>query len=226
MRPTTATQPVFHLTRRPSTVYSGVDMHLSVDYSASEGLPTPETLSVKVTCTNGSLPDRLKAGDVTIHSKGCPEFVTFKNLIPPSPGLTSQVGKKLLWRLLSHLSIGFQSLEDLNTLKSLLALYNFPDTPDQTTMANEKRIEGIKAIHSKAIERLVSGIVMRGREVTLDVREDHFAGPGDMFLFGSVLDTLFANYASINSFTRFKVKELSGGIETLWPARVGKKRLV
>lgn len=224
--PSNPTNPVYQLSRRPSPVHVGADMYLSINYTQQEGLPSPETLSLQLTCTNGQLPGRLKAGDITVHAKGCPEYVTFQNLIAPTPGLPSPLGKNLLWRLLSHLSIGFQTLENVDTLKSLLELYINPDDADPTTLANQKRIDGIFEMLAAPSDRLVSGIVMRGRELTLKVREDHFSGRGDLFLFGCVLDTCFANYASINSFTALNFKETTGGQHYSWPARMGNRRLI
>jgi type VI secretion system protein ImpG len=225
-RPGGSSQPAYHLTRRPSPVYAGVDTYLSVPYAPQDGIPAQETLSLRLTCTNGSLPGRLKAGDVSIHAKGCPEYVTFKNLIPPTPGSPSPIGKNMLWRLLSHMSIGFQSLENVETLKSLLDLYTSSDQSDQAALANQKRIEGIKAVSSAPTDRLVSGAVMRGREITVSISEDHFSGAGDLFLFGCVLDTFFAHYASINSFTSLVIHETTGGAQIRWPARMGNRQLV
>ena len=90
--PNSSTQPVFHLTRSPSTLSSGTDLSLSVAYPPEEILPSPETLSVRLTCTNGSLPSRLKTGDISIHGKGCPEYVTFINIIPPTPAHPRRLG--------------------------------------------------------------------------------------------------------------------------------------
>jgi type VI secretion system protein ImpG len=132
----------------------------------------------------------------------------------------------MLWRLLSHMSIGFQSLENVETLKSLLDLYTSSDQSDQAALANQKRIEGIKAVSSAPTDRLVSGAVMRGREITVSISEDHFSGAGDLFLFGCVLDTFFAHYASINSFTSLVIHETTGGAQIRWPARMGNRQLV
>jgi type VI secretion system protein ImpG len=72
----------------------------------------------------------------------------------------------------------------------------------------------------------VSGILMRGREVTLRIRSDHFSSRGDLFLFGCMLDVFFANYASINSFTILTIKDTTGGATFTWPARMGTRPLL
>jgi len=225
-RPSTSAKPAFHVSYAPSAVSSGADLFLSVAYPPGTELPVPETLSVKLTCTNGSLPGRLRTGDISIHGKGCPEYVTFMNIIPPTPGAPPPIGKNLLWRLVSHLAAGFQSLEKEEVLKSMLELYVHPEARDVAALANQKRISGIQKVSANSADRLVSGMVMRGRNITLEVNEDHFASRGDAFLFGCVLETFFGNYGSINSFTSLTMKDIQGGSRYSWPPRTGHRPLI
>ena len=67
---------------------------------------------------------------------------------------------------------------------------------------------------------------MRGRDIRLDVRVDHFAGPGDLYLFGSVLDCFLGLYASINTYTRLSIKEVTKGDIYQWPERLGDRPLI
>jgi type VI secretion system protein ImpG len=133
----------------------------------------------------------------------------------------------LLWRLLSHLSLNYVSLAKAENLRAILQIYIFPETRDRTAViANKKRIAGIEDIETKASNRLVSGIMMRGQEITLKMREDHFASVGDLFLFGSVLNYFFGSYASINTYTRLLVEGVSKGDRYQWSARVGDHPLI
>ena len=61
-------------------------------------------------------------------------------------------------------------------------------------------------------------------EVELD--DSGFAGDGDIHLFGSVLERLFASYVSINSYAQTKVRTLHSKLEFSWPARSGSTILV
>ena len=70
------------------------------------------------------------------------------------------------------------------------------------------------------------GHLLRGREIALSLRRDHFAGPGDLFLFGSVLDRFLGGFASLNSFTRLTIREVLRGEEYPWPARLGHHSLL
>jgi type VI secretion system protein ImpG len=92
--------------------------------------------------------------------------------------------------------------------------------------ANLKRVEGIVDVASSPSDRLVAGSLMRGREIALSARQDHFAGMGDLFVFGSVLDEFFSQYSSMNAFTRLKIKDLISGETLTWPERIGDRPLI
>jgi len=62
---------------------------------------------------------------------------------------------------------------------------------------------------------------MKGREIRIRVRQDHFAGPGDLYLFGCVLDNFFGMYASLNTYTRLVINESMRGGSFQWPTRLG-----
>ena len=189
--------------------------------------PVAETLSIELLCTNGLLPEDIKAGDICLPTGSSPEYVEFKNLRPPTGAVLPPLGSNLLWRLLSHLSLNYASLASAENLRALLGLYNFEDQRDRAAfLANQKRVAGIEDLDSKGSDRLVSGIVMRGRDIRLDVRQDHFASQGDLFLFGSVMDHFLSSYASINTYTRLMIKETREGEVYQWPARLGDHPLI
>jgi type VI secretion system protein ImpG len=128
--------------------------------------------------------------------------------------------------LLSHLSLNYASLTNAEDLQTLLELYVFEESRDRTTiLANKKRIAGIKQIETSATDRLMSGVMTRGREIRMEVSQDHFSGLGDLFLFGCILDHFLGSYASINSFTRFAIKEVLKGELYQWPVRIGDQPL-
>jgi type VI secretion system protein ImpG len=117
-------------------------------------------------------------------------------------------------------------LTEAKNLRALLELYVFEESRDRTgVIANRKRIAGIEKVETRASNRLVSGIMMRGQEIFVKLRQDHFAGPGDLFLFGSVLDYFLGCYASMNSYTQLLVEETLQGDHYRWPVRVGDRLL-
>jgi len=220
-------QPVYYAKLRRSLIQAGFDVFLSFAYPSTAGLPKTETISVQLQCTNGQLSERIQIGDISRPTSSSPEFVEFKNITPPTNNVLPPLGTNLLWRLLSHLSLNYLSLSKAENLRALLELYIFEETRDKTAItANRKRIAGIEGVETKGTQRLIAGIMMRGRNIRMTVRQDHFAGPGDLYLFGSILDHFLGNYASINTYTRLSIQEAIKGDLYQWPARIGAHPLI
>jgi type VI secretion system protein ImpG len=195
--------------------------------SDPNGAPVAETLSIELLCTNGFLPEEIRTGDIAVPTSSTPEQVAFKNLRPPTSNILPPLGTDLLWRLISHLSLNYASLSNTENLQKLLNLYLFKDPrKPEAFLANQKRVAGIQSVDSGGSDRLVSGIMMRGRNLGLEARHDHFASPGDLFLFGSILDHFLGCYASINTFTRLTLREVITGETYQWPARLGDHPLI
>jgi type VI secretion system protein ImpG len=219
--------PVYRVNIRNSPVRPGLDVYMSVAYPPESGPPVSETLSVQLLCTNGLLPEEIRTGDITLPTSSTPEQVTFKNLRPPTSNILPPLGTNLLWRLISHLSLNYASLSNTENLQALLNLYLFRDPrKPEASLANQKRVAGIQSIESRGADRLVSGVMTRGRDIELQARHDHFASQGDLFLFGSILDHFLGSYASINAFTRLTLREVITGETYQWPARLGDHPLI
>lgn len=219
--------PTYHVKIRQSPIHQRFDFYLSVAYPAGEGTPAPETLSMQLLCTNGLLPEGLRIGDICHPTSSTPEFVDFKNIRPPTASILPPLGGNMLWKLISHLCLNYQSLAKADNLRAILELYNFEENRDRSTfLANQKRITGIQKIQTRSTNRLVDRVIMRGREIQLDANQDHFAGEGDLYLFGSILDHYFGSYASLNTFIQLIVKEVLRGEVYQWPARIGDQQLI
>lgn len=222
-----ATGPVYNTSQKKSPSRRVTDSYLSVSYPRKDGPPAPETLSIGLTCTNGVLPDNIQVGDICHPTSSTPEFITFSNITTPTAGTQPPLENNLLWRLLGHLSLNYTSIVDIKNLQTLLGLYLFPDTKDRTALlANQKRINGLQNIRSTHGDRLVNGIMLRGREIHLEARYDHFASHGDLYLFASILNEFLAVYSTFNSFTRFTLKESLRGEIISWPAKIGERPLI
>ena len=220
-------EPTYHVKIRQSPIHQRFDFYLSVAYPSGEGTPAPETLSLQLQCSNGLLPEGLRVGDICHPTSSTPEFVSFQNVRPPTGSILPPLGGNLLWKLISHLCLNYQSLARAENLKAVLGLYNFEETRDRTTfLSNQKRIAGIQAIHTQSVNRLVDRVIMRGREIRLDANQDYFAGEGDLYLFGTILDHFFGSYASLNTFTQLTVREVLKGEVYQWPARIGDQQLI
>lgn len=217
----------YRTSRRPATVGRGSDIFLSVNYPSSE-VPLPETLSLQITCTNSALPESLKLGDINQPTSTSPDRVTFQNIRPVTPALNPPTGEALLWRLISHLSLNFLSVANATNLQTLLSLYVFSERQEKgQETANRRRIEGIQEVKATPETRLIGrGGVLRGQQVRIKCRPDHYAGIGDMYLFGCVLDRFLGDYAGINSYTRVELEDAFSGAVFKWPPRLGQQPLL
>lgn len=219
--------PVYQISLKKSPVRPGADSYLQISYPQGGGLPVTETLSLKLECTNGDLPENLRTGDISQATSSSPEFADFTNIMQPTLGVYPPLGNNLLWRLLAHLNLNHVSLANAENLKALLGIYLFSDTRDRSgLLANRKRIQGIEEIVAKPSNRLVSSLILRGQDIEVRARSDHFAGDGDFYLFGSVLDEFFALYSSINAYTRFSLTDAFKGESYQWTARTGEHPLI
>lgn len=220
-------EPAYHTRLVQSQRHGGYDVQLGLAFPEEMPPADSETLSIALTCSNGTLPENLRIGDISEPLYPLPDHVSGRNITPINPGQTMPLGSGLLHQLTAHLYLNQLSLEKVEHLRTLLELYVFPNQRSGArTTANLKRIAGIEALQVTAGEHLVAGIPMRGREIRIRVRQDHFAGPGDMYLFGCVLDRFLGCYASINSYTRLEFYETLRGGTCQWPMRLGNQPLL
>jgi len=219
--------PFYNVLKQPGISGAGMDIFLSVAYPDESLLAPAETLSIDLLCTNGFLPEQLQAGDLCRPTSNTPELVEFKNISPASPGSLPALGRDLLWRLVSHLNLNYVSIASADNLKALLKLYVFTETRNKKqSIVNLRRIEGIDKINCATSDRLISGLVCRGQDILLQLRQDHFASPGDMYLFGAVLERFLGSYAALNSFTQVTLQESFTGEQFKWPPRIGDRFLL
>jgi len=209
-----------------SPIHGRPEVFMTFNYPGEAPEPVSETLSINLTCTNGRLPEQIQLGDICRQTADSPELLDFRNIIPPTVPIEPLLGGGELWSFLSHLSLNLLSLMDLNGLKELLRLYIFPKGRDRVGItANLKRVEGITDVSASPADSLFRGFLVRGQEITIEARQDHFASTGDLVLFGSVMDRFFSEYSSLNSFTRLRIKETITGETFAWSDKVGGRPL-
>lgn len=218
--------------RRPSARPNddGTEVSLSlVDLSLANVDPDATVLSVKTTCTNRDLPSRLPFGnqDSDFEMEGAAPMRRVVALRKPTAPVRPALGKSVLWRLVSHLSLNYLSLvqDGKDGLKEILRLYDVG-----RTAYSQNVIESILDIRSKPhFARLVSpeGVSFaRGLRIEMEIDEDQFTG-GGAFLFAAVLERFFALSASLNSFTQLSVTtpQRKEGLHE-WEPRSGRRLLI
>lgn len=219
--------PSYRSLLRPHPLHAAPQTVLCLNYPPGQP-PRQEVLSVRLRCTNGSLPESLGRGDICRATGTTPDRVEFHNLQPPAPARSARIDADSMWRLQSHAALNFFSLADATTLRSMLSLYadghTRGDGPEGAALeaANRRRIEGIEQVRCFP-ETMVAGpcSLLRGKRVRVGCRPDHFAGLGDMYLFGCVLEAFLADYAGINSYIRLEIEDLQSSEVTRWPPRTG-----
>lgn len=191
------------------------------------GRANNETISVRLSCFNGSAPQDLAIGDVSIPTHMVPSFVRPTNVTRPTPPRYPVVDGTLQWQLISALSLNYLSLQSVEALRTVLNVFDFNAKVDkQRERVAVMRLEGIEKLHSEPVDRLFKGVPVRGMRSTMHMRESKFANEGEMYLFATVMAEFFALYATINSFHELVVRGQEAGEEYRWTARVGNQPLI
>ena len=198
----------WHGSRRDSTWRTdrGGEMFLSfADIDGRMRAPDTDVISCSLTCFNGELPSRLPFG---VDERGDFELVAggpvrrVRCVVKPTTVIQPPLGKSLLWRLVSALSLNHLSLVEggRDALQELLRLHNAGGNT-----GGERQIQGLVDVRSgPAYARVATehGVAFaRGRRVEIAFDEEQFPG-GGMFLFASVIERFLALSASMNSFTQ------------------------
>jgi type VI secretion system protein ImpG len=222
-------------------VISLVDLSMNVDRNA------PDSIDVRLTCTNRNLPEQLPfrigrealekdgsdRGDLMLLG-GPPEIR--KIILLKKPTRTMRIvgrddkkrpRRDQYWRLISHLSLNYVSLLENNgaPLKQLLRLYDF----EQSSVTG-RHIDGIVRLESKRESAPIFSdegpAFVRGIRVDIEFDEMNFVNE-DVYLFASVLERFLALYTSLNSYTRLCASS-SQRKEILrkWEPRAGQRVLV
>jgi type VI secretion system protein ImpG len=203
-----------------SEVYVSIVNPLTPPYS--EDL---KQLSIQVLCSNRDLPIMMPLGkggsDFTIESGAPCSAVSClgEPTKPHRPLNTDDVSWELI-NLLSLNFLGFSNQEEaLVSLTRLLTLMS-----DQHSKVQTKQIDGVVGFELKPITARLpfDGPICFGRgvEVRLTVDESAFQG-GSAFLLGMVLDRFFAQYVSINAFSKLVLLSTQRDEIYTWPIRIG-----
>ncbi|MSP25209.1 MAG: type VI secretion system baseplate subunit TssF [Myxococcales bacterium] len=218
----------YQLHLKPATIGEGVDLYMSFGTPAdSNALPEFDAVSVEATCTNRNYPAQLKVGDISVAMTTSPAVATFTNIIGVSAPIAPPVGRELQWRVLSHMAMSFRSIAELETLRATIDIYNFHALYDrQVARAHQLRTQAIKKVEVKPTDRLFRGAPIRGVRAEIEMDENGFAGEGEMYLFASVLNELFASYVSLNSFTQLRVRATNSNAVYTWDPKSGNQTLL
>lgn len=230
----------WHTRRRPAAQHDdeGTDVSLRVvDGDLDIAEPAEQSLTVYATCTNRDLPCRLPSGPAGLRfqSEAAQPVRSVRCLRQPTKPMRPPLGKRAYWRLVSHLSLNHLSLTDEQlarpALQEILRLYDFAHHDRNRTRAinNSEMIDGVVGLSARRTACRIGGPrdggFCRGVAIDIEVDEQQYREVGAL-LFGSVLERFFAEYATINSFTKTTLKTKQGDLLKAWPPRSGSTPLV
>ena len=218
----------FRERQKPAVTGTGLDSYITfVNLSEQTIFPETETISMDLTCTNRHLPMMLGVGDICVDTGSSPEFATFRNITPVTPSFAPPLDQGFHWRLISNMSLNYQSLTDPKSIKAILSTYDYKSYFDrQQALASQHRLDAFDGIFSEPENRVHQGLPVRGQKTQIRLRESHFANEGDMFIFASILNELFALNCSINSFHHLQVHGIEQGEMYSWAPRSGMQPLI
>ena len=213
----------YHASIRPSVLGKGVDHHINlINRNTVPENIVSETITLELTCTNRNLPEVLQPGQVCYDTGKSPEFVTFKNITKVTPAISPPFQENLHWRLIANMALQYNSLVSVEALRALIKFYDFHAFNNrQRERANQQLCEGIEKVMTQEVDRLYQGVPVTGVKTTVYLRESKFGaagiqGEGRMFLFASVLNRFFSQYARTNAFQQFEAVGLESGEEYSW----------
>jgi len=211
------------------TGYVGSEVYLSLvdQHEAPFSLDLAQ-LSAETLCTNRDLSLLLSRGgesDFFLTASAPVEAISvLRGPSRPSPAIAE---RDITWQLISHLSINYLTLTDLDesagaaALRELLRMYAV-----LADNAVSNHIGGVARVAISPVTRRLpqTGPLAFGRGVKIALTVDETAFGGfSPYLLASVLEVFFARHVSINTFTETALHSVQRGGIALWSPRIGQR---
>lgn len=186
-----------------------------------------ESISVSLNCTNRDVAARLSSHSIGIDSASIPRgALAASNLLKPTLPLYPLLDSTLYWSELTNLSLNYQSLLNLTSLKQILQLYDLPAIGrQQIARQSQKRLDALVSLQTEHVEYLYKGLPVRGLKTTIAIHQRTFLCEGSLFLFCTVIAKFFALYTSVNMFHELEVINLDNQEIYQWPAQINQQKL-
>jgi len=221
----------------PRSSYIGSEVFVSlVDINEAPYRSDLRQLSVKTLCTNRDLPLQMPIGrgDSDLYLEAGAPVEGIRCVAGPTMPRPSRAYQRDAWQLVSNLSLNYLSIGDAGSeddgvkaaamLRQMLELYS-----EGADKPGGRQIAGISQVRSRPVvrqRRSGSHIeIAHGMQIRLRLDEAAFEGTG-AYLFGSVMEHFFANYASTNSFTETVLETIQREEIERWPVRIGSRHLI
>jgi type VI secretion system protein ImpG len=214
----------------PRTGYVGSECFLTlVDVNEAPYSAELRQVTVEALCTNRDLsllaPTGNAGSDLTLQASAPVESIRF--VVGPTRPTPALAEREITWRLISHLSLNYLTLTDVDpehgaaALRELLGLY-----ARLGAAGAEAQIGALQKLSVKEVNRRVPGrgpiVFGRGVQLGLLVDEIPLAGVSP-WLLGTVLEQFFARHVGLNSFTEFVLRSTQRGQIGHWLPRIGRR---
>lgn len=224
-----AAKEIFYVVgREPSPIDDGIHVRIGLGTPHDvQAIPEEETLSLELTCTNRSLPQALRIGDVCVPTRSTPGSFTFENIGLVTRPHRPPLGDVLHDRLATHLVLHRRSFTEAASLRSLLAIHNVPEASDEPLhRSNRRKIQSIRSTNSSETVRIVRGAPVHGIALAIEVDESAFASLGEAFVFGEVVERALAELTPIHGFLKVTYVMYPSQTRIEWPARIGSRPML
>ncbi|MCK2790579.1 type VI secretion system baseplate subunit TssF, partial [Escherichia coli] len=91
---------------------------------------------------------------------------------------------------------------------------------------SQQKLDAIERLETRPVDRLFTGIPVRGLASTLYLHPEPFVCEGEMYLLGTVLSHFLSLYASVNSFHMLTVVNTESQETWKWTERIGQHPLI
>ena len=119
------------------------------------------------------------------------------NITLPTKVYKTSIDGTILWKLVSVLSLNYQTMTNKQSFLAVLQAYDFTLTEHDNI--SEKLRDAVKDIKSKTVYRITNGIAKKGTLCVIDIDDSLFYCTGEVYRLGLVLAKFFSSFASINS---------------------------
>lgn len=214
--------------RRASTVGRGTEVWLNFVHATDREPGSPiDTISARLTCTDGVLAGAVPIGGIDQVAVGSPAVNAFSNVTAVVPEISPPLGGDTLWRLIAGMARSLRSLNDAASLGRLIAAYDFRAAEDaQAARRLELMLASLGDLDVQPMDTIIDGVPARGRRVLLRAAESGFGGLEGLFLFGAVFDAFLGLYAGLNTCYETIVHATEGNVDLRWPVRGGQVPLL
>lgn len=186
-----------------------------------------EVVSVSLTCTNRELPVQLQPGDITGTAGKNAAVASFRNITYPTQPLWPVIDGRLHWSLLSTMNLNYMSLLDTGALKQVIRNFDrHAIHHPQIARLSQQKLDAIERLETRPVDRLFTGIPVRGLASTLYLNPAPFVCEGEIHLLGAVLSHFLSLYASVNSFHMLTVVNTESQESWTWAERSGQHPLI